>query len=187
MGERKMEIDPKITANRQRAIAQNRCYRGHTKHAYSDEFYTPPEIPAALGTFDIDPCAGHQNMPAATSAARRMGFLAIWRGRLWLNPPYSRLEDWLTRFVDHGNGIALVNAAPRRRMVSDLRRRRIGHALSARSRPLQPARSSIRRAASWQRAGSLRAAQCAGPGAERPAGHHHLPREARPWRTRKRT
>ena len=111
MGEKKMEIDPKITANRQRTIAQNRCYRGHTKHAYSDEFYTPPEIPAALGTFDVDH-AGPSEHARRNICRPKDGLLAIWRGRVWLNPPYSRLEDWLTRFVDHGNGIALVNAAP---------------------------------------------------------------------------
>ena len=33
-----------------------------------------------------------------------------WRGFVWLNPPYGRhiLMPWLEKFVQHGNGIALV-------------------------------------------------------------------------------
>ena len=110
--ESRLRIDPAITRNRQRAIAQNRCYRGNTKHAYSDEFYTPAHIPAALGPFDLDPCAGPSKHARRNIRRPKNGLAAKWRGRIWMNPPYSRLEDWLSRFVQHGNGIALVNARP---------------------------------------------------------------------------
>jgi|SRR3972149_1715652 len=67
----------------------------------SVEWFTPPEIIAALGKFDDDPCT-----PGATDGLTRK-----WKGRVWLNPPYDRqLHRWLWKLADHGNGIALVFA-----------------------------------------------------------------------------
>jgi hypothetical protein len=34
-----------------------------------------------------------------------------WRGRVWMNPPYSRATPWVRRFIEHGHGIALVGHA----------------------------------------------------------------------------
>ncbi len=107
-----LAIDPQITAKRQRAIAENRCYRGHTKLPYSDEFYTPAYLPKSLGTFDLDPCAGPSRHARRNIRRPKDGLAARWKGRVWLNPPYSRLENWLQRFVSHGDGIALVNSRP---------------------------------------------------------------------------
>jgi hypothetical protein len=111
-GGRSFRIDRRITHNRQKAIAQGRCYRGHTRYGYSDEFYTPAYIPAALGPFDLDPSAGPSKHARRNVRRPKDGLAVKWTGRVWLNPPYSRLEDWLERFVSHGNGIALVNARP---------------------------------------------------------------------------
>jgi hypothetical protein len=33
-----------------------------------------------------------------------------WLGRVWLNPPYFHIGDWIEKFKQHGNGIILVNA-----------------------------------------------------------------------------
>jgi hypothetical protein len=33
-----------------------------------------------------------------------------WKGRVWLNPPYSDVYPWLAKFQEHGNGIIIVNA-----------------------------------------------------------------------------
>jgi len=38
------------------------------------------------------------------------GLHSPWAGRVWLNPPYSEVEAWMERMVDHGCGIALVFA-----------------------------------------------------------------------------
>ena len=39
----------------------------------------------------------------------RMGRLAQpWTGRVWMNPPYSAATAWVTKFIDHRNGIALL-------------------------------------------------------------------------------
>lgn len=38
------------------------------------------------------------------------GLKQEWEGRVWLNPPYSRptIEHFITRMVEHNNGIALL-------------------------------------------------------------------------------
>lgn len=38
------------------------------------------------------------------------GLKQKWEGRVWLNPPYSRptIEHFITRMVEHNNGIALL-------------------------------------------------------------------------------
>jgi hypothetical protein len=81
---------------------------------YSDEWYTPCLIPQALGIFDLDPCAGPMNH--AVRNFRRIhgedGLTRPWFGRVWLNPPYSNVHEWLERMIDHNDGIALVNARP---------------------------------------------------------------------------
>lgn len=79
----------------------------------TDEWYTPKEIIDALGEFDLDPCAP---MRPLWRTARVMynkeqdGLKQKWEGRVWLNPPYSRptIEHFVTRMVEHNNGIALL-------------------------------------------------------------------------------
>src|ERR1700734_155167 len=81
----------------------------------SDTWLTPPEIIAALGPFDLDPCAAPQPRPWPT-AARHItwpdnGLTARWHGRVWLNPPYGdKTGTWLGRLARHGRGTALVFA-----------------------------------------------------------------------------
>ncbi len=75
---------------------------------------TPPHILAALGSFDLDPCAAtEQPLWAARQAWTKYddGLKKPWLGRVWLNPPYDKtLAQWLARLADHGNGIALIFA-----------------------------------------------------------------------------
>lgn len=85
---------------------------------------TPPEIIAALGAFDLDPCAAPEPRPWAT--AERMisppfdGLAIEWQGRVWLNPPYGQhTAAWLTKLAEHGNGIALVFARTETRMFAE--------------------------------------------------------------------
>ena len=79
---------------------------------YGDEFYTPPRIVAALGRFDFDPCAGPMNHARMNIRPSCDGLAQPWAGRVWLNPPYSTIEGWIERFIQHGNGVAFVNARP---------------------------------------------------------------------------
>lgn len=81
----------------------------------SVEWYTPPEIFAALGLrFDLDPCAPPGGLPWIPAAAFYSrdddGLAQSWHGRVWLNPPYGRgIEQWMRRLAAHGDGIALVH------------------------------------------------------------------------------
>lgn len=89
--------------------------------AESHVWLTPPEILAALGPFDLDPCAAPSPRPWPT-AARHIelpedGLTVEWEGRVWCNPPFgSYTGQWLGRMALHGNGIALAFARTDTRM-----------------------------------------------------------------------
>ena len=78
-----------------------------------DEWLTPPHVIKALGDFDLDPCAPTVR-PWDTArvhiAPPENGLLVPWRGRVWMNPPYSKIARWMGRLAEHGDGIALVPA-----------------------------------------------------------------------------
>lgn len=78
-----------------------------------DEWLTPPELIKALGSFTTDPCCA-DNMPWKTAkymyTKKEDGLAQKWKGRVWLNPPYSNARPWIEKFVEHRNGIALVSA-----------------------------------------------------------------------------
>lgn len=77
----------------------------------SDEWYTPPYVIEALGEFDLDPCAAHGRITAKNHLYKEDDGLAHdWRGRVWLNPPYSRslIVPFIEKIAKHGNGIALI-------------------------------------------------------------------------------
>lgn len=80
----------------------------------SDEWYTPPYIFEALGeTFDLDvahPGDGRAYVPTRHAITAR-SLETPWFGFLWMNPPFGSrgaIRPWLTRFFEHGNGIALT-------------------------------------------------------------------------------
>lgn len=83
----------------------------------SDEWYTPPELLDALGaTYDLDPCSpgpGHW-VPALNIYTKEDdGLSQPWHGFVFMNPPFGGRNShiaWLTKFIDHGNGIAIVRA-----------------------------------------------------------------------------
>lgn len=88
-----------------------------------DEWLTPPELIAALGPFDLDPCAPiTRPWPTATRhlTIEDDGLRASWTGRVWLNPPYLHTAKWLARLADHGPGLALVFARVETRLWFDL-------------------------------------------------------------------
>lgn len=80
----------------------------------NDEWLTPPGIIAALGDFDLDPCAPAVR-PWGTAASHYTladnGLTQPWTGRVWCNPPFGREAiKWLRRMAEHGNGVALIPA-----------------------------------------------------------------------------
>lgn len=88
----------------------------HQRNGGHDEWLTPPEIIAALGPFDLDPCAP-VNPPWRTARLtvdiRGDGLLVAWakEDRIWLNPPFGRESArWMRKMAAHGNGVALLAA-----------------------------------------------------------------------------
>lgn len=82
----------------------------------SDEYYTPISLFAYLGlTFDLDvaaPIGGIPWIPTLKYYTKEEDGLAQpWEGRVWMNPPYSAPKLWVEKFIEHGNGIALVPMA----------------------------------------------------------------------------
>ena len=79
----------------------------------SDDYWTPRWIFDKLGlVFDVDvacPPEGPPNTPCRTWFTQEDdGLVQEWRGRVWMNPPFSRPSPWVDKFMKHGNGIALV-------------------------------------------------------------------------------
>lgn len=80
----------------------------------TDEWYTPKYIFDALGCrFDLDvaaPMGGPKYVPCDHWYSQRSLSLE-WTGFVWMNPPFGSrngVVPWLTKFIQHGNGIALV-------------------------------------------------------------------------------
>jgi hypothetical protein len=79
----------------------------------SDEHYTPAWLFEALGLeFDIDVCApegGVSWIPAKKHFTQETDCLKQeWHGRIWMNPPFSKPSPFVEKFIQHGNGIALM-------------------------------------------------------------------------------
>ena len=78
---------------------------------------TPPHILAALGRFDVDPCACMAPRPWSTAdrhfTREDDGMSRPWYGRVWLNPPYGPpnvIAPWMRRMAEHQFGTALIFA-----------------------------------------------------------------------------
>src|SRR5207247_1394413 len=77
--------------------------------AGSDEAYTPPWLIDAardvLGAIDLDPasCAKAQTVVCAATwyGEADNGLAQHWRGRMWLNPPYSDPDPWVEKALAH--------------------------------------------------------------------------------------
>ncbi|MCE2563338.1 phage N-6-adenine-methyltransferase [Komagataeibacter sp. FNDCF1] len=92
----------------------------HAAPGQSDEWFTPPEIFEALGvTFDLDVAQPETGRAFLSVPCRRFltvsdnGLTAPWNGFVWMNPPFggrNGVVPWMRRFMEHGNGIACVNA-----------------------------------------------------------------------------
>lgn len=83
----------------------------------SDEWYTPQFIFDALQLqFDLDPCSpGSDHWVPAQRVYTKAdnGLLHEWSGRVFMNPPFGGRNGhvpWLMRFLDHGDGVAIVRA-----------------------------------------------------------------------------
>lgn len=83
------------------------------QQATSDDYYTPKWLFDRLGLrFDLDVCAPPGGVPWVPAdqffTMAEDGLSQPWRGRVWMNPPYSKPAPWVAKFIAHGNGVALV-------------------------------------------------------------------------------
>lgn len=79
----------------------------------SDDYYTPRWIFDALNLrYDIDvaaPPGGCEWIPADRYYTQADDGLAQpWQGVVWMNPPFSKPAPWITKWIEHGNGIAIT-------------------------------------------------------------------------------
>ena len=69
----------------------------------TDEWSTPEDFFAKCvdkyGPFDLDPCATMANAKAPKFYTKEQDGLAqVWRGRVWMNPPYGRqIGQWIEK------------------------------------------------------------------------------------------
>jgi hypothetical protein len=85
----------------------------HPHEGATNDWWTPPELVAALGPFTLDPCAGINQPPLAIKgyAPPQDGLLLPWEGRVFCNPPYGpHVIKWADKMALHGNGILLIFA-----------------------------------------------------------------------------
>ncbi len=91
----------------------------------TDERYTPKSVFDALGvTFDLDvasPPAEYSAVPARkVYTIEDDGLTSPWHGFVWMNPPWSQCTPWVEKFVEHGDGIALLPASKNAQWMTDL-------------------------------------------------------------------
>lgn len=92
----------------------------------SDDWYTPRFILDALNeTYDLDPCSpGFQHWVPAKKiyTVKDDGLAQAWNGFVFMNPPFGGRNGhvpWLKKFLQHGNGIAIVRAYTSARWFHD--------------------------------------------------------------------
>lgn len=76
------------------------------------EWYTPEWIFQKLDThFDLDVCAPKIQIPYIPADKHYCidddGLNQAWTGKVWCNPPFRNAGQWMQKFHQHGNGIAL--------------------------------------------------------------------------------
>ena len=82
----------------------------------SDEWYTPESLFNQLGLhFALDVASPIDNKSHVPANRRYTieddGLAQPWEGRVWMNPPYSKPSPWVSKWLDHGNGLALLPMA----------------------------------------------------------------------------
>ena len=95
-------------------MAISRSSKSDEQKAITDETYTPPWLFDILGVqFDLDVASPVEPLSWHIPAHNRYtiednALEQPWHGKVWMNPPYSKATPWVSRFLEHNNGIALL-------------------------------------------------------------------------------
>jgi hypothetical protein len=84
-----------------------------SQYGSSDDHYTPKWVFDALGVkFDLDVASSNSGFISVPAEKRYTpeddGLAQPWNGFVWMNPPFSKPTPWVDKFIEHGNGIALL-------------------------------------------------------------------------------
>lgn len=97
-------------------VIQERLFTTPQHELTSDDYYTPAWVFERMGIeFDLDVCSPPGGIPWIP--AKRYytqsddGLTSEWSGRVWMNPPFSGTRPWVERFVEHGDGVCLVQTS----------------------------------------------------------------------------
>lgn len=78
----------------------------------SDDYLTPKWVFDTLGLeFDLDVASPpwETHVPAKRKFTKADdGLSQPWEGRVWMNPPYSKVTPWVGKFIDHAHGVCLL-------------------------------------------------------------------------------
>ena len=94
-------------------MAETRLFPIEQTVITSDDWYTPQWIFESLNlTFQLDVCSPPSGVPWIPAqkyfSQKDDGLSQDWAGLVWMNPPYSDPLPWVRKFIQHGNGVALV-------------------------------------------------------------------------------
>lgn len=85
----------------------------------ADDYYTPRWVFEKLNLeFDLDVCAPEEGvawLPAKRHySLKDDGLVSEWCGLVWCNPPYSDPTPFIDKFIEHSNGVMLVQISKSR-------------------------------------------------------------------------
>ena len=88
----------------------------------TDDWITPKYIIDELGPFDLDPCQSlTQPWPCANKGYTITddGLAQKWRGFVYVNSPYSRVQPFMERLAEHKQGLGLLFGRTETKMFSE--------------------------------------------------------------------
>lgn len=95
------------------SVGAERLFAVEQTQLSSDDYYTPKWVFDRMGIeFDLDVSAPPGGVPWVP--AKRFltvaddGLATPWRGRVWMNPPFSHPSPWVDKFVAHRDGVCLL-------------------------------------------------------------------------------
>jgi hypothetical protein len=94
-------------------VIQDALFNTAQTETTTNDHYTPKWVFDLLGVhFDIDVAAPPNGVPWIPCSKYYTqaddGLVQPWAGLVWCNPPFSNIEPWIDRLIDHKNGIALL-------------------------------------------------------------------------------